>query len=73
MAYCNAQIGNVIITQEQIAERIAQLARQITTDYEGKQLVLVGVLTGSFVFLSDLMRQLDRPCEVDFLDASSYG
>jgi len=73
VAYCNAQIGNVIITQEQIAERIAQLARQITTDYEGKQLVLVGVLTGSFVFLSDLMRQLDRPCEVDFLDASSYG
>ena len=73
MPYCDGDIVEVIVTQQQIAERIAQLARQITADYQDKQLVLVGVLTGSFVFLADLMRQLDRPCEVDFLDASSYG
>ena len=73
MPYCDGDIVEVIITQQQIAARIAQLAQQIAADYRDKQLVLVGVLTGSFVFLSDLMRQLDRPCEVDFLDASSYG
>jgi len=71
--YCDGDIVEVIITQQQIAVRIAQLAQQITADYQDKQLILVGVLTGSFVFLSDLMRQLDRPCEVAFLDASSYG
>ncbi|MCK4324959.1 MAG: hypoxanthine phosphoribosyltransferase [Armatimonadetes bacterium] len=73
MPYCDEDIIEVIITQQQIAARIAQLAQQIAADYRDKQLVLIGVLTGSFVFLSDLMRQLDRPCEVDFLDASSYG
>jgi len=73
VAYCDGELAEVIVTEQQIAERIAELAQQITADYQGKQLVLVGVLTGSFVFLSDLMRQLDRPCEVDFLDASSYG
>ncbi len=73
MPYCDGDIAEVIVTQQQIAERIAQLAQQIAADYRDKQLVLIGVLTGSFVFLSDLMRQLDRPCEVDFLDASSYG
>ncbi len=73
MSYCDEDIIEVIITQQQIATRIAQLARQIAVDYWDKQLVLIGVLTGSFVFLADLMRQLDRPCEVDFLEASSYG
>ena len=73
MPYCDGDIVEVVITQQQIAARIAQLAQQIAADYRDKQLVLIGVLTGSFVFLSDLMRQLDRPCEVDFLDASSYG
>jgi len=73
VSYCDEDIIEVIITQQQIAERIAELAQQITADYRDKQLVLIGVLTGSFVFLSDLMRQLDRPCEVDFVDASSYG
>jgi len=73
VSYCDEDIIEVIITQQQIATRIAQLARQIAVDYRDKQLVLIGVLTGSFVFLADLMRQLDRPCEVDFLDASSYG
>jgi len=73
VSYCDEDIIEVIITQQQIATRIAQLARQIAVDYWDKQLVLIGVLTGSFVFLADLMRQLDRPCEVDFLEASSYG
>jgi len=73
VSYCDGDIVEVIITQQQIVARIAQLAQQIAADYRDKELVLVGVLTGSFVFLSDLMRQLDRPCEVAFLDASSYG
>jgi len=71
--YCGEDIIEIIITQQQIAARIAELAQQIAADYRDKQLVLIGVFTGSFVFLSDLMRQLDKPCGVDILDSSSYG
>ena len=66
-------VAEVILTEEQIAQRVAHLADQIATDYRDRELVLVGVLTGSFVFLADLMRQLERPCEVDFCQAASYG
>ncbi len=73
MAYYEQEIAEVILTEEQIANRVGQLAEQISADYRGQQLVVVGVLVGSFVFVSDLLRQLDRPCEVDFLQVSSYG
>ncbi len=66
-------VAEVILSEEQIAQRVAQLAEQIAADYQYAELVIVGILTGSFVFLADLMRQLDRPCEVDFLQAASYG
>ena len=66
-------VAEVILSEEQITQRVAQLAAQIAADYQDAELVLVGILTGSFVFLADLMRQLDRPCEVDFLRAASYG
>jgi len=73
VSYCDEDILEVMITQQQITARVAELARQIAADYQDKQLVLIGVLTGSFVFMADLMRQLEIPCEVDFVDASSYG
>ncbi|MFH1263597.1 MAG: hypoxanthine phosphoribosyltransferase [Pseudomonadota bacterium] len=62
-----------LLSEEQIRDRIAELAEQITTDYKGKQPVLVAVLKGSFLFFSDLIRKIDLPLEVDFLGASSYG
>jgi len=62
-----------MLTTEQIATRVHELGAQITRDYSGRNLVLVGVLKGSFVFLSDLMRAIDLPLRVDFLGVRSYG
>jgi hypoxanthine phosphoribosyltransferase len=61
-----------LYTEEQIAARIKELGEQITRDYAGKELVLVGVLKGSCVFLADLMRVIDLPLSIDFMSISSY-
>jgi hypoxanthine phosphoribosyltransferase len=63
----------VLIPRQQICERITDLAQQIREDYRGKNPLLIGILKGSFVFLSDLIRLLDIPLEVDFIWISSYG
>jgi hypoxanthine phosphoribosyltransferase len=63
----------VLFTQHQIAARVAELGAQIERDHRGKDLVLVGVLKGAFVFVSDLARHIDLPLSVDFIGLSSYG
>lgn len=63
----------VLLDQERIAIRIRELGKQISEDYAGKELVLIGVLRGSFVFLSDLARQITLPVVIDFVSISSYG
>lgn len=63
---------DILFTEEQIAERIAELGTQITREYAGKELVLVGVLKGSCVFLADLMRAIDLKLTIDFMSVSSY-
>lgn len=62
-----------LITQDQLRRRIAALGRKISKDYADKRPVLVGVLRGSFVFLADLIREIDVPVEVDFISVESYG
>ena len=62
----------VLYSQEQINTRLAELGAQITADYAGKDLVLVGVLKGSCVFMADLMREIDQPLTIDFMSVSSY-
>ena len=62
----------VILTEVEIAAGIAQLARRIAADYEGRPLTILGVLTGSLIFLSDLIRQLDLPLKVGLIQAASY-
>ncbi len=62
----------VLFTAEQISERIAELGKEISAQYEGKELVLVGVLKGSCPFLADLMRQIDLKMTIDFMAVSSY-
>ena len=62
-----------MLTTEQIATRVHELGAQITRDYAERNLVLVGVLKGSFVFLSDLMRTIGLPLRIDFLGVRSYG
>lgn len=66
-------IQKIVYTAEDIAERVKAIAEQINKDYEGKPLLLVGILRGAVIFLGDLMRQITIPCQVDFLSASSYG
>lgn len=66
-------IGEVLISEDQIQDRIKDLGRQITRDYSGKPLLLVGVLKGSVPFLADLIRSIDLPLEYDFVAISSYG
>ncbi len=62
----------ILYSADEIAARVAELGRQITNDYAGKDLVLVGVLKGSVIFLSDLMRQIDLNLKIDFMAVSSY-
>jgi len=62
-----------LISREQLAKRVAELARQISGDYQGKEPIVVGVLKGAFVFMSDLVRQLTIPVRFDFVKISSYG
>jgi hypoxanthine phosphoribosyltransferase len=64
---------STLISDAQIKARVAELGAQITRDYKDRRLVLVGVLKGSFVFLSDLMRSIDLPLRVEFLGVRSYG
>jgi hypoxanthine phosphoribosyltransferase len=64
---------STLISSEQIDVRVRELGAQITQDYKDRRLVLVGVLKGSFVFLSDLMRAIDLTCRIEFLGVRSYG
>jgi hypoxanthine phosphoribosyltransferase len=66
-------VSEVLLSEEAIRHRISELGAQITRDYAGKQLVIVGVLTGAVTFLADLMREIALPMELDFVAMSSYG
>lgn len=60
-------------TKEDIKKRVKELAKEISKDYENKELVAIGLLRGSFIFISDLVREIEKPIIVDFLTTSSYG
>jgi hypoxanthine phosphoribosyltransferase len=66
-------IGDILVPAEDLKRRIRELAAEVSRDYVGKDLLLVGVLKGAVLFLSDLMQSLDIPCEVDFMAVASYG
>ncbi len=68
----HSDIQKVLISQEQIQKRVAEIGAQLTEEYRGKDLVFVGVLKGVVVFFSDLVRAVDLPCEFDFMWVSSY-
>ncbi|MFO7996166.1 MAG: hypoxanthine phosphoribosyltransferase [Dehalococcoidia bacterium] len=63
----------LIVTRDEIARAVERLAREIERDYQGKQPLVLGVLKGSFMFVADLIRQLDLPLELEFVKLSSYG
>jgi hypoxanthine phosphoribosyltransferase len=73
MPFLPEGIESILITEDAIRGRVAELAKQISSDYKGSQPLLVGLLKGSFIFLADLARALDIDSEIDFMTVSSYG
>ena len=74
-SFMKAALGTILISRQEIERRIAEIGRQISQDYLGRTVTMVGILKGSFVFLADLIRaiSLEIPVEVDFMSVSSYG
>ncbi len=66
-------IGETLVSGDDLERRVAELGAEISSDYEGRDLVMIGVLKGAVLFIADLMRHLTVPCEVDFMAVSSYG
>jgi hypoxanthine phosphoribosyltransferase len=66
-------LGNVVVSEKDLQRRIAELGAEITEDYRGRAPLLVGVLKGAFMFMSDLARAIDLPVEFDFMAVASYG
>jgi len=66
-------VGEILIDEETLQARIVELGAEVSADYEGRDLLLVGVLKGAVFFMADLMRELTVPCEIDFMAISSYG
>jgi hypoxanthine phosphoribosyltransferase len=73
MAELTRGVSKVLIEEDAVAARVSELGAEISVDYAGKDLLLVGVLKGAVFFMADLMRHLSIPCEVDFMAISSYG
>ena len=68
-----SEIESVLVSEEQLKKRIAELGEEISRDYKEQRLLMVGVLKGSVVFMADLMRQIDLDVSIDFMAVSSYG
>jgi hypoxanthine phosphoribosyltransferase len=66
-------VAEILIDRDTLQRRIAELGEEISADYAGRDLLLVGVLKGAVFFMADLMRGLTIPCEIDFMAISSYG
>jgi hypoxanthine phosphoribosyltransferase len=66
-------VGEVIVEADQLQHRVAELGAEISRDYEGRDLFMMGVLKGAVFFLADLTREIHVPCELDFMAVSSYG
>ena len=69
----DAEIGEILVQADDLQRRVRELGEEISRDYEGRELLLVCVLKGAVFFLSDLMRHIRVPCEVDFMAVASYG
>jgi hypoxanthine phosphoribosyltransferase len=66
-------LGRIIVTEDELQQRVRELGKELTSDYAGRPVLLVGVLKGAFMFMSDLARAIDLPVEFDFMAVSSYG
>jgi hypoxanthine phosphoribosyltransferase len=66
-------VGETLVSEEQLQTRIRELAAQVSADYQGREMLVIGVLKGAVFFIADLLRHLTVPCELDFMAVSSYG
>jgi hypoxanthine phosphoribosyltransferase len=66
-------VGEILIPEDVLQEKIAEIAARISEDYDGRRILVIGVLKGAIFFISDLVRHLTVPCELDFMAVSSYG
>ena len=73
MTEMHPDVARILFTEEELSRRVQELADGINRDYAGKELLLISVLRGSFIFMADLVRRLTIPCRVDFMACSSYG
>ncbi len=73
MTHDDDAIGEILVPADDLARRVRELAAEVSRDYAGRDLVLIGVLKGAVFFLADLMRALEDTCEVDFMAVASYG
>ena len=73
MSDADGAIGEVLVATDDLERRVHELGKQISRDYEERDLVMIGVLKGAVPFIADLMRELEVPCEIDFMAVSSYG
>ncbi len=69
----DASVGRVLVEADDLARRVRELAAEVSRDYAGKDLILIGVLKGAVFFVADFMRALELQCEVDFMAVASYG
>jgi hypoxanthine phosphoribosyltransferase len=73
VAGMTSEVGEVLVASGEIEAKVRELGERITEDYRGEKPLLVGILRGAVVVLSDLMRRIELPCEIDFMEVSSYG
>lgn len=73
MAFEEKRIDHTLVTRQQIDSFVERLGKQISEDYKGEELYLICVLKGSFMFMADLIRNIDLPCQIDFMSVSSYA
>ena len=66
-------VGETLVTEEALQARVRELAAQVSADYQGREMLVIGVLKGAVFFIADLLRHLTVPCELDFMAVSSYG
>jgi len=63
----------ILFTEDEVINKVRELGEQITRDYAGQEILVIGILKGAFVFMADLVRQIDLPLQLDFMEVSSYG
>ena len=73
MNWCENDIKEILYDEEALRKKIKEMGKKISEDYKGKDLILIGVLKGSVIFMADLMKEINIPCNMDFMAVSSYG